>query len=120
MFALRLTCPPHATDAVVSLLHRHPAATHLVLLRGAGLEPAGDVVLVDLAREAVSEVLGELRALPGGADWPFAGRPMTPPRWAERKLTLGTLAASLRSSTPSPLVSNQANHFLMYSSQGER
>lgn len=72
MFALRLTCPPHATDAVVSLLHRHPAATHLVLLRGAGLEPAGDVVLVDLAREAVSEVLGELRALPGGADWPFA------------------------------------------------
>lgn len=72
MFALRLTCPPHATDAVVSLLYRHPAATHLVLLRGAGLEPAGDVVLVDLAREAVSEVLGELRALPGGADWPFA------------------------------------------------
>lgn len=72
MFALRLTCPPHATDAVVSLLHRHHAATHLVLLRGAGLEPAGDVVLVDLAREAVSEVLGELRALPGGADWPFA------------------------------------------------
>jgi uncharacterized hydrophobic protein (TIGR00271 family) len=72
VFALRLICPPPATDAVVALLHRHPAATHLAVLRGAALEPLGDVVLVDLAREAVSEVLAELRSLPGGGTWAYA------------------------------------------------
>ncbi|MGB8649737.1 MAG: DUF389 domain-containing protein [Mycobacteriales bacterium] len=66
MLALRLICPPHASDGILDVLHRHPAATHLVLLRGAAREPAGDVVLADLAREAASEVLTELQALPDG------------------------------------------------------
>lgn len=67
VLALRLICPAHTTDDVIDVLHRHPAATHIVRLRDAAVEPPGDVVLADLAREAASEVLAELQALPHGS-----------------------------------------------------
>lgn len=65
MLALRVLSPTTCTDDVLDVLHRHPAATHLVVHRDACIEPEGDLVLADLAREAVSEVLAELQALPG-------------------------------------------------------
>jgi uncharacterized hydrophobic protein (TIGR00271 family) len=64
MLALRVLCPSDVTPDVLSVLRRHPAATHVVVHRGAAVEPAGDVLLADVAREAVSEVLAELQALP--------------------------------------------------------
>lgn len=71
MLALRVLSPTGCTDAVLDVLHRHAAATHLVLHRDACLEPEGDLVLADVAREAVSEVISELQALPGGRDCAF-------------------------------------------------
>lgn len=67
MLALRVLSPPEATESVVELLRHHPAATHLVLHRGAALQPEGDLVVVDVAREAASGVLAALQALPHGA-----------------------------------------------------
>lgn len=68
MLALRLLAPPTTTPALLEVLTASPGATHVVLLRGAAVQPPGDVLLADLAREAVSEVLAALQAVPGGAD----------------------------------------------------
>ena len=68
MLALRVLSPAAATDGVLDVLRRHPAATHLVVHRGAALEPDGDLVVADLAREALSEVLAQLQAHPQGGD----------------------------------------------------
>jgi uncharacterized hydrophobic protein (TIGR00271 family) len=71
VLALRVLCPSAVTDGVLDVLRRHPAATHLIVHRDAALEPEGDLVLADVAREAVSEVLGELQALPHSRDCAF-------------------------------------------------
>ncbi|MFD4995201.1 DUF389 domain-containing protein [Streptomyces buecherae] len=63
MLHLRLIVPAHRTDEVVALFERSVGATHLAVLAGAGRDPAGDVVLCDVAREAADEVLSELRAI---------------------------------------------------------
>jgi len=60
---LRAISPPERTDAVQALLVAEPGATHIVVLPGAAVEPAGDVVEADLAREAADDVLGRLREL---------------------------------------------------------
>lgn len=57
MLHLRVICPTDQTDAVLTILRDAPGATHIVLSRGAALEPAGDAVHADLAREAANEVL---------------------------------------------------------------
>jgi uncharacterized hydrophobic protein (TIGR00271 family) len=71
VLALRVLSPSAATDGVLDVLRRHPAATHLVVHRGAALEPEGDLVVADLAREGVSEVLAEMQALPHAEDCAF-------------------------------------------------
>ncbi|MYS84391.1 DUF389 domain-containing protein [Embleya scabrispora] len=63
MFHLRLIVPADRSTAVRDLLLAEPAATHLVVWPGAAVQPAGDVIACDLAREATSAVLTELRAL---------------------------------------------------------
>jgi len=63
VLALRLICPPALTPAALDVLRTQPGATHVVLLPGAAVEPAGDVLLADLAREAVSDVVDALRAV---------------------------------------------------------
>ncbi len=65
MLALRMICPPDLTPELVSVLRAQPGATHLVRLPGAALDPSGDVVLADLAREAVTEVVTALREVAG-------------------------------------------------------
>lgn len=65
MLALRLICPAGLTPGLVEVLRNQPGATHLVHLPGAALEPPGDVLLADLAREAVSEIVDALRAVSG-------------------------------------------------------
>jgi uncharacterized hydrophobic protein (TIGR00271 family) len=60
---LRLIAPDDCTGRARSLLAGHHGVTNVVVLPGAGIQPAGDVILADVAREAANEVLDELRAL---------------------------------------------------------
>ncbi|MCP2258404.1 putative hydrophobic domain-containing protein [Streptoalloteichus tenebrarius] len=60
MLHLRVVCPADQTEDVLRVLREVPGATHLVLLRGAALDPEGDVVEAEVAREATDEVLTEL------------------------------------------------------------
>ncbi|MGW2326686.1 TIGR00341 family protein [Streptomyces sp. NPDC001700] len=63
MLHLRLIVPDDRTDAVVRLLEGTVGTAHLIVLPGAARDPAGDVVLCDVAREAGDGLLRELRAL---------------------------------------------------------
>jgi uncharacterized hydrophobic protein (TIGR00271 family) len=66
VLALRVISPPGTTGALLDCLREQPGATHVVLLPGAALEPTGDLLMADLAREAVTDVVDALRAVPGG------------------------------------------------------
>ncbi|MCH5673602.1 DUF389 domain-containing protein [Streptomyces gilvus] len=63
MLHLRLITPSGTTDDVVRLIEKTVGTTHLVVLPGAARNPAGDVVLCDVAREAGDELIGALREL---------------------------------------------------------
>ncbi|HEV2888329.1 MAG TPA: DUF389 domain-containing protein [Jatrophihabitans sp.] len=58
---LRLIVPAERTAAVASTLEQDPRVTNVVVMAGAGVRPKGDLVLCDVAREAVTEVLDWLR-----------------------------------------------------------
>jgi len=60
---LRLIVPRAVRDGVVAFLRGDPRVTHVVVLPGAGVDPEGDLVLADVAREAASAVLEQLRGL---------------------------------------------------------
>jgi uncharacterized hydrophobic protein (TIGR00271 family) len=60
---LRLVVPAAVSGPVVDFLCADPRATNVAVLRGAALDPVGDVVLCDVAREATSEVIEHLRGL---------------------------------------------------------
>ncbi|MEU5313062.1 DUF389 domain-containing protein [Streptomyces sp. NPDC021562] len=62
MLHLRLITPADRTDDVVRLIETTVGTTHLVVLPGAARNPAGDVVMCDVAREAGDELIGALRA----------------------------------------------------------
>ncbi|MER7483043.1 DUF389 domain-containing protein [Streptomyces sp. NPDC126510] len=63
MLHLRLITPADRTDEVVLLIEKTVGTTHLVVLPGAARDPAGDVVMCDVAREAGDELLTGLREL---------------------------------------------------------
>ncbi|MDT0486514.1 MULTISPECIES: DUF389 domain-containing protein [Streptomyces] len=63
MLHLRLIAPAEKTDDVVRLIENTVGATHLVVMPGAARNPAGDVVMCDVAREAGDELIGALREL---------------------------------------------------------
>ena len=63
MLHLRVTCPAEVTDAVLDCLRKDSGTVHLVLLRGAAVDPPGDLIQADVAREAADGVLAALRAL---------------------------------------------------------
>jgi uncharacterized hydrophobic protein (TIGR00271 family) len=60
---LRLISPPDRTDAVCSLLADTIGVTNVIVLAGTAREPAGDVVMCDVAREATDHLVDELIAL---------------------------------------------------------
>lgn len=60
---LRIIVPPPLTEQVVAVLAEQASCTNLAILPGAGHRPEGDLVLVDVAREAASGVLDHLTAL---------------------------------------------------------
>lgn len=63
MLHIRVVSPAATTDAVVKVFTDEPGATHLVLLRGAALDPAGDVVEAAVARESADAVIAALCGL---------------------------------------------------------
>lgn len=63
MLHLRLITPAEKTDDVVHLIEETVGTTHLVVMPGAARNPAGDVVMCDVAREAGDELIGALRKL---------------------------------------------------------
>jgi uncharacterized hydrophobic protein (TIGR00271 family) len=60
---LRAICPADRTDAVLAALREHDGVTHVVVLRGAAVQPPGDLVEADLARESTDDVVAELCVL---------------------------------------------------------
>jgi uncharacterized hydrophobic protein (TIGR00271 family) len=58
---LRLIVPAEQSAAVLGALESDPRVTNLVRLPGAAVRPEGDLVLCDVTREAVSDVLAMLR-----------------------------------------------------------
>ncbi|WP_330290588.1 DUF389 domain-containing protein [Streptomyces sp. NBC_00576] len=63
MLHLRLITPADKTNDVVHLIEKTVGTTHLVVLPGAARNPAGDVVMCDVAREAGDELIAGLRKL---------------------------------------------------------
>ncbi|PTR27733.1 putative hydrophobic protein (TIGR00271 family) [Rhodococcus sp. OK519] len=63
MLHLRVICPGDITDEVLALLEEEPGATHITVARGSAVEPVGDVVQADIARESANEVLDQLHEL---------------------------------------------------------
>ncbi len=63
MIQLRIISPSDLTTSVVALLRDEPGATNLTVHREAALQPAGDLVIVDVARERGNWVLERLVAL---------------------------------------------------------
>ena len=60
---LRLSVPPELAGPVEDLLGDDPRVATMTVLPGASRVPVGDVVLVDVPREAVSEILDALEDL---------------------------------------------------------
>ena len=60
---MRVISPPALTGRVRDLFAERASCTNLVVLPGAGQQPEGDLILVDVAREAASAVLAELQDL---------------------------------------------------------
>ena len=58
---LRLIVPAERTSAVVGALEQDARVTNVVLMAGVAVRPSGDLVLCDVAREAVTDVLDGLR-----------------------------------------------------------
>ncbi|MFC5215498.1 DUF389 domain-containing protein [Streptomyces coerulescens] len=63
MLHLRLITPADRTDDVLRLIEGTVGTTHLAVLPGAARNPAGDLVLCDVAREAGDELLTGLQQL---------------------------------------------------------
>ncbi|MGW0466908.1 DUF389 domain-containing protein [Streptomyces sp. NPDC003027] len=63
MLHLRMIIPADRTDAVLELIDRTVGTTHLAVFTGAARDPAGDIVLCDVAREAGDGLLNGLRDL---------------------------------------------------------
>ncbi|OZM81623.1 DUF389 domain-containing protein [Pseudonocardia sp. MH-G8] len=63
MLHMRVIAPTERTDAVRELLLDAAGATHITVLPGVAVQPPGDVVEADVARESVDDLLGQLCAL---------------------------------------------------------
>ncbi|MQY16887.1 hypothetical protein SRB5_70900 [Streptomyces sp. RB5] len=61
MLHVRIHAPAGRAEEVVGVIHKTVGTTHLVVLPGASVDPAGDLVLCDVAREAADGLLHELR-----------------------------------------------------------
>jgi len=77
-----MTVPADKTSAVVAFLRGDPAVTGVSLMPNALLEPPGDVVEADVAREAVNGVIERLKELDVHHDGTIQIQPVT--AWLSR------------------------------------
>lgn len=63
MMHLRVISPADRTDEVLELLKASPATANLVVHRGAAIDPEGDVIIGDVARESANDVIDSLKKL---------------------------------------------------------
>lgn len=62
MLHLRIYSPTALTPDVLAALREEPSVGSLAVVRGASVEPEGDLVLADLVRESANQVIDRLRA----------------------------------------------------------
>ena len=62
MLQLRVLCPPERTDHVLRAVRADAGVAHVVVSRGAAVEPEGDVVEAYLTRESADAVLDAIDA----------------------------------------------------------
>jgi len=60
---LRVIAPAERSDQVINLLQSEVGATHVVVHRGAALDPPGDEITAYLVRECANDVIEGLKAL---------------------------------------------------------
>ncbi|MGV0742526.1 DUF389 domain-containing protein [Mycolicibacterium sp. XJ870] len=63
MLHLRVIAPAELRNPILNVLDREPGVTHIVMHPGAAVEPAGDEITADIAREAANGVVERLKAL---------------------------------------------------------
>jgi uncharacterized hydrophobic protein (TIGR00271 family) len=63
MLHLRVITPPDVRDRLINALSDNPGVAHLVVHRGAALDPPGDEVTADIARESANDVIDTLKEL---------------------------------------------------------
>lgn len=63
MLHLRITTPADLTSRIVELLRDDPAVSSVALIPDAAVQPPGDLVLADVAREAANDLIEEFRTL---------------------------------------------------------
>ncbi|WP_205873664.1 DUF389 domain-containing protein [Mycobacterium camsae] len=63
MLHLRVIAPTESSDSVLEILRREVGVTHIVVHRDAALDPRGDEITADIARESANDVVDELKAL---------------------------------------------------------
>jgi uncharacterized hydrophobic protein (TIGR00271 family) len=60
---LRVIAPTELREQVIDLLTANPGVAHIVFHREAALDPRGDEITADIARESANDVVGGLKAL---------------------------------------------------------
>ena len=63
VLTIRVSVPEALSTQVVELLHADEAVSSLAVLRGVSVDPPGDVVLADIAREGVNPVVDRLHEM---------------------------------------------------------
>lgn len=63
MLHLRVIAPVELRNPVLNVLEREAGVTHIVIHPGAAVEPPGDEITADVAREAANEVVERLKSL---------------------------------------------------------
>ncbi|MGH3118673.1 MAG: DUF389 domain-containing protein [Nocardioidaceae bacterium] len=63
MLKLRIAAPTDVSEILADALARDPAVSSLAVHHGASVRPVGDVVVADVAREGVNEVIRQLKQL---------------------------------------------------------
>lgn len=63
MLHLRVIAPVDLRDPILNVLHAEPGVAHIVVHTGAAVDPAGDEITADVAREAGNDVVERLKSL---------------------------------------------------------
>ncbi len=63
ILTVRILTPARLTNSVVAVFESEPCVSGLAVLRQAGVKPPGDLLLADVPREIVNDIVTQLRAL---------------------------------------------------------